>query len=131
MSLEQARAVVAEFVEHYNTTRLHSAIGYVTPQAKLEGRGEQIWQDHDAKLEAARERQEEKRATQKKLPPTEIRMQLNMKESKDNLSIRRIGNSAGSNPSAARDSKTAGLAISVASEASCGFDTKAKNPSLN
>ena len=25
-------------VEHYNTVRLHSAIGYVTPQAKLEGR---------------------------------------------------------------------------------------------
>lgn len=69
LSLEQARAVVAEFVEHYNTVRLHSAIGYVTPQAKLEGRAEQIWQDRDAKLEAARERRREKRAAQKKLPP--------------------------------------------------------------
>lgn len=68
LSLEQARAVVAEFVEHYNTVRLHSAIGYVTPQAKLEGRAEQIWQDRDAKLEAARERRREKRAAQKKLP---------------------------------------------------------------
>jgi putative transposase len=70
LSLEQARAVGAEFVEHYNTMRLHSAIGYVTPQAKLEGRAEQIWKDRDAKLEAARERRREKRATQKKLAVT-------------------------------------------------------------
>ena len=68
LSLEQARQVVAEFVEHYNTVRLHSAIGYVTPQAKLEGRAEQIWKDRDTKLEAARERRREKRAAQKKLP---------------------------------------------------------------
>jgi putative transposase len=62
LSLEQARQVVAEFVEHYNTVRLHSAIGYLTPQAQLEGRAEQIWKDRDAKLEAARERRREKRA---------------------------------------------------------------------
>jgi len=31
LSLEQARAVVAEFVEHYNTMHWHSAIGYLTP----------------------------------------------------------------------------------------------------
>jgi transposase InsO family protein len=67
LSLEQARQVVAEFVAHYNTVRLHSAIGYVTPQAKLEGRAEQIWKDRDAKLETARERRREKRAAQKKM----------------------------------------------------------------
>jgi transposase InsO family protein len=70
LSLEQARAVVAEFVEHYNTVRLHSAIGYVTPQAQLEGRAEPIWQDRDAKLEAARERRREKRAAPMNLPVT-------------------------------------------------------------
>ena len=64
LSLEQARQVVAEFVGHYNTVRLHSAIGYLTPQDKLEGRAEQIWQARDAKLEAARERRREKRAGQ-------------------------------------------------------------------
>ena len=67
LSLEQARQVVAEFVEHYNTVRLHSAIGYVTPQAKLEGRAEQIWKDRDTKLEAARERRREKRRAQENL----------------------------------------------------------------
>jgi putative transposase len=71
LSLEQARAVVAEFVEHYNTVRLHSAIGYITPQAQLEGRAEQIWKDRDAKLEAARERRRQKRSAQKKLPLTQ------------------------------------------------------------
>lgn len=62
LDLEQARAVVAEFVEHYNNVRLHSAIGYVTPQDKLEGQAEAIWKRRDEKLEAARERRREKRA---------------------------------------------------------------------
>ena len=67
LSLEEARKVVAEFVDHYNTVRLHSAIGYVSPQDKLEGRAEQIWKRRDEKLEAARERRREKRAAQKNL----------------------------------------------------------------
>lgn len=54
-SLEEARRVVAAFVEHYNTVRLHSAIGYVTPADKLSGRENEIWQERDRKLEAARE----------------------------------------------------------------------------
>jgi putative transposase len=37
-SLEEARAVVARYVEHYNGVRLHSAIGYVTPNDWLAGR---------------------------------------------------------------------------------------------
>lgn len=67
LNLEQAREVVAEFVDHYNTVRLHSAIGYLTPQDKLAGRAEEIWQDRDAKLEAARARRQEKRPAQKKM----------------------------------------------------------------
>lgn len=64
LSLEQARQVVGEFVQHYNEVRLHSAIGYVTPQDKLEGRQEQIWKERDAKLEAARERRRQRRQGQ-------------------------------------------------------------------
>jgi transposase InsO family protein len=55
ISLDDARRIVSEFVEHYNKRRLHSAIGYVTPLAKLEGREKQIFADRDRKLEAARE----------------------------------------------------------------------------
>jgi putative transposase len=56
LSLEDARRLVAEFVEHYNEVRLHSAIGYVTPADKLAGRDKAILEERDRKLDAARER---------------------------------------------------------------------------
>jgi len=55
LSLDDARRLVAAYVAHYNTMRLHSAIGYVTPQDMLEGRQQVIFQERDRKLEAARE----------------------------------------------------------------------------
>ena len=55
LSLDDARRLVAAYVEHYNTVRLHSAIGYVTPQDMLDGRQQQIFAERDRKLEAARE----------------------------------------------------------------------------
>ena len=61
MSLEDAQRVVARYVEHYNTVRLHSAIGYVTPKDRMEGRHEAIFQDRDRKLAAAREQRAAKR----------------------------------------------------------------------
>ena len=54
-SLEEARAVVARFVAHYNEVRLHSAIGYITPKDFLAGRADAIWAERDRKLEAARD----------------------------------------------------------------------------
>lgn len=36
LSLEQAKQVVARFIEHYNSVRLHSAIGYLTPKDRLD-----------------------------------------------------------------------------------------------
>jgi len=62
LTLEDARRVVAEFVEHYNTVRLHSALGYVTPQDRLEGRHTEIYAARDRKLEAAREKRRLRRA---------------------------------------------------------------------
>ena len=56
MSLEDARRLVAEFVTHYNEVRLHSAIGYVAPAAKLAGRERTIFAERDRKLDAARQR---------------------------------------------------------------------------
>jgi putative transposase len=60
-SLDEARRVVTAFVEHYNSVRLHSAIGFVTPDDKLAGRERQIWQERDRKLEEARERRRQQR----------------------------------------------------------------------
>jgi transposase InsO family protein len=61
LSLDDARRLVGRFVEHYNTVRLHSAIGYVTPKDKLEGRETAIFAERDRKLEFARGRRKSRR----------------------------------------------------------------------
>jgi putative transposase len=53
LGVEDARRLVASFVTHYNTVRLHSAIAYVTPADKLAGRAEAIWTTRRQKLAAA------------------------------------------------------------------------------
>jgi putative transposase len=67
LSLEEARRLVAEFVEDYNERRLHSALGYVTPADRLAGRHEAIYTDRERKLAEARERRAARR--QKAAPP--------------------------------------------------------------
>jgi putative transposase len=62
LSLEDARRLVAAFIEHYNTVRLHSALGYIAPVDKLEGRAEAIWAERDRKLAEAREARRLRRA---------------------------------------------------------------------
>ncbi len=47
--------MLASYMDHYNRVPLHSAIGYVTPQAKLEGREQQIFAERARKLEEDRE----------------------------------------------------------------------------
>jgi transposase InsO family protein len=64
LSLDDARRLVAEFVTHYNTVRLHSAIGYITPQHKLAGREKQIFAERDRKLALARQRRRDARQAQ-------------------------------------------------------------------
>ena len=61
LSLDDARRLVARYVEHYNTVRLHSAIGYLTPQDMLYGRQQQIFHERDRKLEAARHARQSRR----------------------------------------------------------------------
>lgn len=51
---EEARRLVASYVEHYNAVRLHSAIGYITPADKLAGLENAIFAERDRKLEEAR-----------------------------------------------------------------------------
>lgn len=66
LSPENARELVSSYVEHYNTVRLHSAIGYVTPRDKLEGKEEDIFRERDRKLESAREVRRRRRAAARK-----------------------------------------------------------------
>jgi hypothetical protein len=55
LCLEDAKRGVEKYVLEYNTIRLHSTIGYVTPLAMLEGRQQAIFDERDRKLEEARE----------------------------------------------------------------------------
>ena len=61
LTLEDARRAIDGFVAHYNTERLHSVLGYVTPRDKLEGRAEAIHAERDGKLAAARESRGQRR----------------------------------------------------------------------
>jgi putative transposase len=63
LCVEDARRLVAAYVEHYNGVRLHGAIGYITPADQLAGRAEGIHRERDRKLDAARERRCQRRAS--------------------------------------------------------------------
>jgi putative transposase len=63
LSPEDARRIVADYVQHYNHVRLHSAVGYVTPNDRLLGNDEAIHAARDRKLAEARERRKELRQT--------------------------------------------------------------------
>lgn len=61
LTLEQGQEVAGRYVAYYNTVRLHSAIGYVTPATRLAGRQQAVFDSRDRKLEAARARRAELR----------------------------------------------------------------------
>ena len=61
LTLEDARRLIECYVEHCNTVRLHSAIGFVTPADMLAGRQSEIHAARDRKLEQAREQRQLRR----------------------------------------------------------------------
>jgi hypothetical protein len=61
LTLEDARRLVAKYVAYCTDVRWHSAIGYVSPKDKLDGREKAIFAERDRKLAEARERRTEKR----------------------------------------------------------------------
>jgi transposase InsO family protein len=69
-SVDEARRRITAYVDRYNTVRLHSAIGYITPADKLQGLEQVIFQERDRKLEEARLRRQ--LARQHGPPPTEV-----------------------------------------------------------
>jgi putative transposase len=64
LSLEEARRIVTQYVAHYNLVRLHSAIGYLAPKDKLDGKDKEIFAQRDRKLAEARERRKQLRQQQ-------------------------------------------------------------------
>jgi len=66
LTLEDARQLISSYVSHYNNQRLHSAIGYITPQDKLHSREGEIIATRKLKLQLARKR---RKASQKTIFP--------------------------------------------------------------
>ena len=58
---KEAKLFIGEFIEYYNYSRLHSAIGYVTPFDKMLGLDEELIASRKIKLEAARKRRQNAR----------------------------------------------------------------------
>ena len=61
LTLDDAKRVIGDFIEHYNSVRLHAGIGYIAPWDRLAGRHTAIFAARDKKLEVARETRRIKR----------------------------------------------------------------------
>jgi transposase InsO family protein len=72
VSLDDALKLVTDFIDYYNSRRLHSAIGYIAPLDKLRGKEQEIFDARDRKLEAARALRKQKREVQ--IAPAESKM---------------------------------------------------------
>jgi transposase InsO family protein len=71
LDVEDAKRITGGFIDYYNTTRLHSAIGFIAPKDRLEGRHQQIHATRDKKLEDARQR---RKIARQKLTQTTTRI---------------------------------------------------------
>ena len=61
LTLEDAIRIITHWILHYNTVRLHSAIGYVAPMDKMAGRDGEIRDQRGRKMAAARDRRKQLR----------------------------------------------------------------------
>jgi len=64
LTRDDARRLIQQYVDHYNTVRPHSAIGFVTPLDMLEGRQAAIHAARDLKLDQARRQRQLRRQSQ-------------------------------------------------------------------
>ena len=67
LNLHDARRVVGQYVRHYNEERLHAGIGYVTPQDRLQGQDQAVWEERRRKLEMARMARREGRKSDRRM----------------------------------------------------------------
>jgi putative transposase len=54
LTLDDAQRITQDFIDYYNSERLHSSIGYITPADRLEGRHLAIHAQRELKLASAR-----------------------------------------------------------------------------
>ena len=93
LSLDDARRLVTDYVQHYNHVRLHSAIGYVTPNDRLLGKDEAIHAERDRKLAEARELRKQARQTrheQNEAQPDASRPAIDFAAVRDAITIAQV-----------------------------------------
>lgn len=61
LTLDDALRLIQRYVDYYNTVRLHSAIGFITPSDMLAGRQKEIHEARDRKLDQARRQRQIRR----------------------------------------------------------------------
>jgi putative transposase len=61
LTAEDAKQLIGRYVDYYNTVRLHSATGFITPQDMIEGRQAEVHAARDRKLEQARQQRQLRR----------------------------------------------------------------------
>lgn len=61
LTQEDARRLIQQYVDHYNTVRLHSAIGFITQADMMAGRQAEIHAARDRKLDEARQLRQKRR----------------------------------------------------------------------
>jgi Integrase core domain/CHC2 zinc finger len=74
LSLDEARRLVGDFVLHYNTVRMNSAIGYVAPKDRMDGWHKEIHEARDRKLAVARNGRKQARQVQHEQHQTTSRL---------------------------------------------------------
>lgn len=67
LTQKDAQRIILKYITYYNHKRLHSSIGYITPNDKLLGKEKIIFAERDQKLEKTREIRKEKRQNERKL----------------------------------------------------------------
>ena len=75
LSLDDAERLITQYVEVYNGQRLHSSLGYITPQDMLEGRQAEIHAARDRKLGEARRKRETEAQAKREQPVTPSSLQ--------------------------------------------------------
>jgi transposase InsO family protein len=68
LDIQDAKRITGDFIEYYNSKRLHSAIGYIAPFDRLHNRHQQIHDARDKKLEDARQKRKLARQTPLPIP---------------------------------------------------------------
>lgn len=60
LNITEGREYVSSYVNYYNGKRLHSAINYISPKSKLEGKSKEILMQREEKLNQARIKRQNK-----------------------------------------------------------------------